>query len=56
MLRDGRPSSCDGLLLDGHSLQVEQSSITGECEYVEVNKNQNPFLFSAPRWLMGMVV
>lgn len=39
----------DGLFLDGHSLQVDESSMTGESDHVEVNSEQNPFLFSGSK-------
>ncbi|KAI7999123.1 Calcium-transporting ATPase 12, plasma membrane-type [Camellia lanceoleosa] len=36
----------DGLFYDGHSLKVDESSMTGESDYVEVNETNNPFLLS----------
>lgn len=39
----------DGLFLDGHSLQVDESSMTGESEHVEVDSSRNPFLFSGSK-------
>ncbi|KAL7220305.1 hypothetical protein ACSBR2_013220 [Camellia fascicularis] len=39
----------DGLFIDGYSLQVDESSMTGESEHVEVNLNRNPFLFSGTK-------
>ncbi|KAH9682421.1 putative calcium-transporting ATPase 13 plasma membrane-type [Citrus sinensis] len=39
----------DGLFLDGHSLQVDESSMTGESDHLEVNSSQNPFLFSGTK-------
>jgi Ca2+-transporting ATPase len=39
----------DGLFLDGYSLQVDESSMTGESDQVEVNASQNPFLFSGSK-------
>ena len=39
----------DGLFLDGHPLQVDESSMTGESDHVEVNSSQNPFLFSGTK-------
>ncbi|KAI8566329.1 hypothetical protein RHMOL_Rhmol02G0032400 [Rhododendron molle] len=39
----------DGLFIDGHSLLVEESSITGESDHVEVDLTQNPFLLSGTK-------
>ncbi|XP_059660442.1 calcium-transporting ATPase 12, plasma membrane-type [Cornus florida] len=39
----------DGLFLSGHSLQVDESSMTGESDYVEVDSKQNPFLLSGSK-------
>ncbi|KAL0414455.1 UNVERIFIED_CONTAM: Calcium-transporting ATPase 12, plasma membrane-type [Sesamum radiatum] len=36
----------DGLFMEGHSLLVDESSMTGVNDFVEVDKNQNPFLLS----------
>ncbi|KAI3469639.1 hypothetical protein Pfo_026302 [Paulownia fortunei] len=43
----------DGLFIEGHSLQVDESSMTGESDHVEVNKDQNPFLFSGTKVVDG---
>ncbi|XP_039155036.1 putative calcium-transporting ATPase 13, plasma membrane-type [Eucalyptus grandis] len=48
-LKIGDQVPADGLLLEGHSLQVDESSMTGESDHVEVNSNQNPFLFSGTK-------
>ncbi|XP_030472955.1 putative calcium-transporting ATPase 13, plasma membrane-type [Syzygium oleosum] len=48
-LKIGDQVPADGLFLDGHSLQVDESSMTGESDHVEVNSNQNPFLFSGTK-------
>ncbi|KAI8012443.1 putative calcium-transporting ATPase 13, plasma membrane-type [Camellia lanceoleosa] len=48
-LKIGDQVPADGLLIDGHSLQVDESSMTGESENVEVNFTQNPFLFSGTK-------
>ncbi|KAB2067566.1 hypothetical protein ES319_A09G235800v1 [Gossypium barbadense] len=45
-LKMGDQVPADGLFLDGHSLQVDESSMTGETEHTEVNSSQNPFLLS----------
>ncbi|KAL0457125.1 UNVERIFIED_CONTAM: putative calcium-transporting ATPase 13, plasma membrane-type [Sesamum latifolium] len=36
----------DGLFMEGHSLLVDESSMTGVNDFVEVDKEQNPFLLS----------
>ncbi|KAF8038331.1 hypothetical protein BT93_B0996 [Corymbia citriodora subsp. variegata] len=43
----------DGLFLDGHSLQIDESSMTGESEHVEIDLDQNPFLFSGSKVVDG---
>ncbi|KAI6694212.1 hypothetical protein NL676_021922, partial [Syzygium grande] len=48
-LKIGDQVPADGLFLEGHSLQVDESSMTGESDHVEVNSNQNPFLFSGTK-------
>ncbi|XP_048140514.1 putative calcium-transporting ATPase 13, plasma membrane-type [Rhodamnia argentea] len=48
-LKIGDQVPADGLFVDGHSLQVDESSITGESDHVEVNRNENPFLFSGTK-------
>ena len=45
-LKIGDQVAADGLFLDGHSLQVDESSMTGKSDHVEVNCHHNPFLFS----------
>ncbi|TYH03968.1 hypothetical protein ES288_A09G261200v1 [Gossypium darwinii] len=45
-LKMGDQVPADGLFLDGHSLQVDESSMTRETEHTEVNSSQNPFLLS----------
>ncbi|XP_071738221.1 calcium-transporting ATPase 12, plasma membrane-type-like [Rutidosis leptorrhynchoides] len=39
----------DGLFIDGHSLLIDESSMTGESEQIEVNGSGNPFLFSGSK-------
>ncbi|PRQ36156.1 putative calcium-transporting ATPase [Rosa chinensis] len=46
-IRDQVPA--DGLLLEGHSLSVDESSITGENDHVEITIIENPFLFSGTK-------
>ncbi|KAL0457128.1 UNVERIFIED_CONTAM: putative calcium-transporting ATPase 13, plasma membrane-type [Sesamum latifolium] len=49
----------DGLFIGGYSLRVDESSMTGVNDPVEVDKDQNPFLFSgtivADGWAKVMV-
>ncbi|XP_073140446.1 calcium-transporting ATPase 12, plasma membrane-type-like [Henckelia pumila] len=39
----------DGLFIDGHSFQVDESSMTGESDHVEVDAMHNPFLLSGSK-------
>ncbi|KAK3042232.1 hypothetical protein RJ639_001352 [Escallonia herrerae] len=48
-LKIGDQVPTDGLFLDGHSLQVDESSMTSESDHVEVNRAHNPFLFSGTK-------
>ncbi|PSS19072.1 Calcium-transporting ATPase 13 plasma membrane-type [Actinidia chinensis var. chinensis] len=48
-LKIGDQIPADGLFLDGHSLKVDESSMTGESEYVKVNEVGNPFLLSGTK-------
>ncbi|PRQ35928.1 putative calcium-transporting ATPase [Rosa chinensis] len=48
-LKIGDQVPADGLLLDGHSLSVDESSMTGESDHVEISITQNPFLFSGTK-------
>ncbi|XP_030519911.2 putative calcium-transporting ATPase 13, plasma membrane-type [Rhodamnia argentea] len=48
-LKIGDQVPADGLFLQGHSLQVDESSMTGESDHVEVNSTPNPFLFSGTK-------
>ncbi|KAL6343634.1 hypothetical protein AAG906_024999 [Vitis piasezkii] len=48
-LKIGDQVPADGLFLDGHSLQVDESSMTGESDHVVVNTSLNPFLFSGTK-------
>ncbi|KAI7984280.1 Calcium-transporting ATPase 12, plasma membrane-type [Camellia lanceoleosa] len=47
MIGDQIPA--DGLFLQGHSLLVDESSMTGESDHVEVDGTQNPFLLSGSK-------
>ncbi|CDP07948.1 unnamed protein product [Coffea canephora] len=48
-LKIGDQVPADGLLLEGHSLSIDESSMTGESDHLEVNQNQNPFLTSGTK-------
>ncbi|KAG5250551.1 calcium-transporting ATPase 12, plasma membrane-type [Salix suchowensis] len=48
-LNIGDQIPADGLFLDGHSLEVDESSMTGESDHVAVNTQDNPFLFSGSK-------
>ncbi|KAG5560230.1 hypothetical protein RHGRI_003500 [Rhododendron griersonianum] len=48
-LKIGDQVPADGLFIDGHSLLVDESSMTGESDHVEVDLTQNPFLFSGTK-------
>ena len=48
-LKIGDQVPADGLFTDGHSLQVDESSMTGESDHVEINSHHNPFLFSGTK-------
>ncbi|KAH1089337.1 hypothetical protein J1N35_016594 [Gossypium stocksii] len=52
-LKLGDQVPADGLFLDGHLLQVDESSMTGETEHAEVNSSQNPFLLSGTKVAHG---
>ncbi|GLT99529.1 hypothetical protein SLE2022_169650 [Rubroshorea leprosula] len=52
-LKIGDQVPADGLFLDGHSLQIDESSMTGESDHVEVNSKQNPFLISGTKVVDG---
>ncbi|XVE62819.1 hypothetical protein DITRI_Ditri06bG0150600 [Diplodiscus trichospermus] len=47
-LKIGDQVPADGLFVEGHSLKVDESSMTGESDHVEVN-NKNPFLLSGTK-------
>ncbi|GLT78625.1 hypothetical protein SLA2020_501540 [Shorea laevis] len=52
-LKIGDQVPADGLFLDGHSLQIDESSMTGESDHVEVNSKPNPFLISGTKVVDG---
>ncbi|KAL0899298.1 hypothetical protein Bca101_083259 [Brassica carinata] len=48
-LNIGDQVPADGVFVEGHSLHVDESSMTGESEHVEVNLTGNTFLFSGTK-------
>ncbi|KAE8670962.1 Calcium-transporting ATPase 12, plasma membrane-type [Hibiscus syriacus] len=48
-LKIGDQIPADGLFVEGHSLKVDESSMTGESDHVEVNAKHNPFLLSGTK-------
>ncbi|RVX03853.1 putative calcium-transporting ATPase 13, plasma membrane-type [Vitis vinifera] len=48
-VKSGDQVPADGLFLNGHSLQVDESSMTGKGGCVEVNSDKNPFLLSGTK-------
>ncbi|XP_031251486.1 calcium-transporting ATPase 12, plasma membrane-type-like [Pistacia vera] len=48
-LKIGDQIPADGLFLNGHSLKVDASSMTGESDHVEINGSKNPFLLSGTK-------
>ncbi|XP_010532587.1 PREDICTED: putative calcium-transporting ATPase 13, plasma membrane-type [Tarenaya hassleriana] len=48
-LKIGDQVPADGVFVEGHSLQVDESSMTGESDHVEVSIDKNPFLFSGTK-------
>ncbi|XP_042513498.1 putative calcium-transporting ATPase 13, plasma membrane-type [Macadamia integrifolia] len=49
VLKIGDQIPADGLFLDGHSLKVDESSMTGESDHVDINGDQNPFMISGAK-------
>ncbi|KAL9239702.1 hypothetical protein vseg_013999 [Gypsophila vaccaria] len=49
ILKIGDQIPADGLFIDGHSLLIDESSMTGESDHVEVNSTSNPFLHSGSK-------
>ncbi|KAK8633875.1 hypothetical protein V6N13_014710 [Hibiscus sabdariffa] len=52
-LKIGDQIPADGLFLDGHSLKVDESSMTGESDHVEINGSNNPFVLSGTKVTNG---
>lgn len=48
-LKIGDQVPADGLLVDGHSLQIDESSMTGESDHVGIDHNENPFFISGTK-------
>ncbi|XP_011004262.1 PREDICTED: calcium-transporting ATPase 12, plasma membrane-type-like [Populus euphratica] len=48
-LKIGDQIPADGLFLHGYSLKVDESSMTGESDHVEVDGSENPFLLSGTK-------
>ncbi|XP_031098445.1 putative calcium-transporting ATPase 13, plasma membrane-type [Ipomoea triloba] len=48
-LKIGDQVPADGLVVEGHSLMVDESSMTGESDHVEINYDRNPFLISGTK-------
>ncbi|EXB26548.1 Calcium-transporting ATPase 12, plasma membrane-type [Morus notabilis] len=49
LLNIGDQIPADGLFLSGHSLLVDESSMTGESDHIEIDSNTHPFLFSGSK-------
>ncbi|XP_026378540.1 putative calcium-transporting ATPase 13, plasma membrane-type [Papaver somniferum] len=52
-LKIGDQIPADGLFLNGHSLHVDESSMTGESDHVEIGAEKNPFLLSGAKVANG---
>ncbi|MCL7038594.1 hypothetical protein MKW94_023467 [Papaver nudicaule] len=52
-LKIGDQIPADGLFLNGHSLHVDESSMTGESDHVEIDAQENPFLLSGAKVANG---
>lgn len=52
-LKIGDQIPADGLFLNGYSLQIDESSMTGESDHVEVESTKNPFLYSGSKVVDG---
>lgn len=52
-LKIGDQVSADGLFINGHSLRVDESSMTGESDHVEVDGTRNPFMYSGTKIIDG---
>ncbi|XP_017220674.1 calcium-transporting ATPase 12, plasma membrane-type [Daucus carota subsp. sativus] len=52
-LKTGDRVPADGLLIEGHSLQIDEASMTGESDHVKVDLHENPFLRSGTEVVDG---
>ncbi|OVA11020.1 Cation-transporting P-type ATPase [Macleaya cordata] len=52
-LKIGDQIPADGLFLNGHSLLIDESNMTGEIDPVEINSSNNPFLLSGCKVING---
>ncbi|XP_058748721.1 calcium-transporting ATPase 12, plasma membrane-type-like [Vicia villosa] len=52
-LKIGDQIPADGVFLSGHSLQVDESSMTGESDHVEIEPLRAPFLLSGAKVVDG---
>ncbi|KAH0634174.1 hypothetical protein KY284_036960 [Solanum tuberosum] len=52
-LKIGDQVPADGILVEGHLLQVDESSMTSERDHVEINISQNPYLISGTKVVDG---
>nr|GMD35904.1 calcium-transporting ATPase 12, plasma membrane-type-like [Ipomoea batatas] len=48
-LKTGDQIPADGLFLEGHCMKIDESSMTGESNHIEVDDTQNPFLVSGTK-------
>ncbi|KAK9705442.1 hypothetical protein RND81_07G057400 [Saponaria officinalis] len=48
-LKIGDQVPADGLFVDGHCLEIDESSMTGESDHVSIDRVQNPFLISGTK-------
>ncbi|KAF3436241.1 hypothetical protein FNV43_RR23333 [Rhamnella rubrinervis] len=53
LLNIGDQIPADGLFLHGHSLMVDESSMTGESDHVDIDTIDNPFLLSGSKVVDG---
>ncbi|URE15088.1 Calcium-transporting ATPase [Musa troglodytarum] len=52
-LKIGDQVPADGIFLQGHSLQIDESSMTGESHPVDIDASKNPFLTSGVKVIDG---
>nr|XP_043609029.1 putative calcium-transporting ATPase 13, plasma membrane-type [Erigeron canadensis] len=49
ILNIGDQVPADGLFIEGHSLLIDESSMTGESDHIDIDAVRNPFLFSGSK-------